>query len=559
VIQIFSAHPLVAALVVAFLPIAALAQNVPVTTAPAAPAAPEPPKDTLGRDTPRGALFGFMRAAREANGEVASLYLNTTLRGAAAQDLARQLYVVLDRRLPARLTEISDKPEGGLANPLKPDQDQIGTITTNNGPLDIVVERVNRGSAGRLWLFSRQTLEAIPDVYSEIDLVRVDRRLPGFLTKARIGGIRLFDWVAMLVLLPILYRILGGISLAMAAAARWWRGNRLARQTSRHTIPGFLRLLLLAVVTRWAVSVVDLPLIERQFWSIVAAMMLIIALAWALLRLNTFGEWYLLQRFKASGHPEMIALLRLVHRAGDALVIAIGALIVLRFFGVDPTAALAGLGIGGIAVALAAQKTLENVIGGMSIIFDKAVRVGDFLKLGDMLGTVDSIGLRSTRLRTLDRTIISVPNGQIASANIETLSARDKYWFHHFVGLRYETSATQMRTVLANLRAYLASHPTIDRADTIRVRFLRFGTFSLDIEIFAYIIAADWEQFLDTQQELLLETMAIVERAGATIALPSQTLQFAHASGPESTSAAALGAIAASTVIPPHRVVGGAS
>ena len=190
-------------------------------------------------------------------------------------------------------------------------------------------------------------------------------------------------------------------------------------------------------------------------------------------------------------------------------------LVALHYFGIDPTAALAGLGIGGIAVALAAQKTLENVIGGLSIIFDKAVRVGDFLKLGDTLGTVDSIGLRSTRIRTLDRTILSVPNGQIANANIETLSARDKFWFHHFLGLRYETTAGQMRTVIDGIGAYLAAHPTVDRSEPIRVRFFRFGPFSLDIEVFAYLEASDWEAFLETQQELLLDIMEIVERSGA--------------------------------------------
>ena len=156
-------------------------------------------------------------------------------------------------------------------------------------------------------------------------------------------------------------------------------------------------------------------------------------------------------------------MLRLARRIADVIVIAAGGLVTLHYFGVDPTAALAGLGIGGIAVALAAQKTLENVIGGLSIIFDKAVRVGDFLKLGDTLGTVDYIGLRSTRIRTLDRTILSVPNGQIANVNIETLSARDKFWFHHFVGLRYETTAGQMRAVVDGIRTHLAGHPMVDR------------------------------------------------------------------------------------------------
>src|SRR6185436_9294793 len=135
-----------------------------------------------------------------------------------------------------------------------------------------------------------------------------------------------------------------------------------------------------------------------------------------------------------------------------------GGLIVLAYFGVDPTAALAGLGIGGIAVALSAQKTLENVIGGVSIVFDKAVRVGDVVKVGDTSGTVDYIGLRSTRIRTNDRTILSVPNGQIATVNIETLSTRDKFWFHHFVGLRYETTASQMRAVLKGVCDLLGAH-----------------------------------------------------------------------------------------------------
>src|SRR5262249_35635682 len=157
-----------------------------------------------------------------------SLYLNTNLRGAAAQELAKRLYVVLDTRLPARLTAVSDKPEGSQANPLRPDDDVIGTITTESGSLDIVVERVNRGSAGRLWLFSRRTLDAIPDVYNEIDKVRVDRFIPGFLKTARIRGVRLAAWLALIVLVPLAYRVLGGLSFVTAALLRrrWPRGGR---------------------------------------------------------------------------------------------------------------------------------------------------------------------------------------------------------------------------------------------------------------------------------------------------------------------------------------------
>ena len=162
----------------------------------------------------------------------------------------------------------------------------------------------------------------------------------------------------------------------------------------------------------------------------------------------------------------------------------------LRHFGVDPTPALAGLGVGGIAVALAAQKTLENVIAGASLIFDQAVRVGDFLKVGEVAGTVEHIGLRSTRIRTLDRTIVSIPNSQIASASLETLSARDKFWFHPVVRLRYDTTPAQLRGVLDGSAA--AARVAIRRSSArIHARALpsRLGAFSLDVEIFAYVLA----------------------------------------------------------------------
>ena len=114
------------------------------------------------------------------------------------------------------------------------------------------------------------------------------------------------------------------------------------------------------------------------------------------------------------------------------------------------------------------------MIGGFSIFFDKAVRVGDVLKLGDAVGTVDHIGLRSTRIRTLDRTVLSVPNGQVANMNVETLSARDNCWFHHIVGLRYETTSGQMRTVDRRAQNMLVKHPAVD-PDTVRVRFFQTG------------------------------------------------------------------------------------
>jgi MscS family membrane protein len=487
----------------------------------------EPDADTLGRDTPRGTLFGFMAAASKGNVDAAALYLNTSSRDRDIPTLTHQLYVVLDTKLPARLRDLSDRPEGSLANPAKPTQDIVGTIATDDGPLDITVERVSRN--GRLvWLFSRHTLDAAPGVYREIDLVALDPFLPSGLTRPRIAGIRLFNWLALLAL-PIVYRLIGLLGLPVGRLLNVWRRRRGAQPFSRSLVPGPVRLLVITVLLRWLLVTLELPLFEREFWRTVGAMLVTAAFVWTGLIATEYFERRVAGRLHRGRRAEAAGMLRLVRRAADVVVVAIGFLFALRFFGIDPTAALAGLGIGGIAVALSAQKTLENVIGGLSIIMDQAVRVGDAMKIGDISGTVDFIGLRSTRIRTPDRTILTVPNGQLATVNIETLSVRDKYWFRHIIGLRYETTAEQMRRVIEGIRTYLTAHPMVDRDDTVRVRFFRFGPHSLDIDLYAYVFAKDWEAFLETQQEMMIEVMAIVERSGAAMALPAQRLHVVDA------------------------------
>jgi MscS family membrane protein len=497
---------------------------------------PEIPKDTLGRNTPRGTVLGFLGAARKGNTEVAALYLNTPLRGGDAQALARQLAVVLDRRLPARLIQLSDKPEGAVPDPLKPDEDLVGTISTANGDLNILVERVDRGKAGRIWLFSRKTLTSIPDVFQELSMPPVEKVLPGFLVNTRLGTIPLFEWLAVLLGLPLLYLLTGLLNRLVSPLVGVLR-RRLLREADAQNpqvLPPPVRLLILAFTIHWSLSSVGLSLLARQFWSIIAQVIAIAACVWLLTLMSNWGERYLLGRLRDRNLSGSASILRLSRRMIDLLVLFTGLLFTLYHFGVNPTAALAGLGVGGIAVALSAQKTLENIIGGISLIVDQAVRVGDTLKLGDILGTVEDVGLRSTRIRTLDRTLVSVPNGQIATMSLETLSARDKFWFHSVVGLRYETTPEQIRSVVAGIHKLLA-----DNADTesvsVRVRFLRLGAFSLDVDLFAYVFARDWNHFLETQEELLLGVMEVVQRAGAEIAFPSQTMYLATDSSEKSS------------------------
>ena len=291
-------------------------------------------------------------------------------------------------------------------------------------------------------------------------------------------------------------------------------------------LPVPARLLLLALMGRWLLSALPLSLLVRQFWSSAASVLTIIAVVWLLILVTGEVEQYISRRVPRPNATAAMSLLRLFRRAVDLLIIFAGLLAMLRHFGVDATPALAGLGVGGIAVALAAQKTLENVIAGASLIFDEAVRVGDVLKMGDVLGTVDHIGLRSTRIRTLDRTVVSVPNSQIANASLETLSTRDKYWFHPVVGLRYETTPAQLRAVVDGIRELLDAHPSVDRG-SVRVRFFRLGASSLDVEVVAYLLAPDWDHFLEIQERLLFGVTEIVDRAGTGIAFPSQTMYLA--------------------------------
>jgi MscS family membrane protein len=174
-------------------------------------------------------------------------------------------------------------------------------------------------------------------------------------------------------------------------------------------------------------------------------------------------------------------------------------------------------------VALAAQKTLENLIAGVSLIADRAVHVGDFLKIGDTVGTVEEVGLRSTRVRTLDRTVVSLPNSQVSNMSLETLSVRDKFWFHPVLKLRFETTASQLRSVLSEIRNLLLAHSSVDRS-SVSVRFLAIAMSSLDVDVFAYLHARDWAQFLEMQEQLLLDVLDIIEHTGAELAFPSQTM-----------------------------------
>jgi MscS family membrane protein len=210
---------------------------------------------------------------------------------------------------------------------------------------------------------------------------------------------------------------------------------------------------------------------------------------------------------------------RLLGIVGSATLLTVGA----NRLGIPVYGIVAGLGVGGLAIALAAQPTIENLIGGLNLFADKPIRVGDFCKYGDAVGTVEAIGIRSTRIRGIDRTLTSIPNAALAKMPIVNLTRRDQMLIQAVIGLRYETTPEQLRYILIRLREMLLGHPRV-HPEPARARFIGFGASSLDIEVFAYVMTSDWNVFLGIREDILLRAMDIIEQGGSAIAFPSRTL-----------------------------------
>jgi MscS family membrane protein len=204
----------------------------------------------------------------------------------------------------------------------------------------------------------------------------------------------------------------------------------------------------------------------------------------------------------------------------------------LSDWGYNSTTILAGLGVGGLAIALAAQQTIENLFGGVAVIGDRPVAVGDVCRFGDRVGTVEDIGLRSTRIRALDRTLVSVPNAQFSSMTLENFSKRDKMLFHFTLNLRRDTTPGQVRALLESITETLKEHPSVE-SGRLPVRFVGVRTYSLDLEVFAYILTQAGDEFLQIQQELLLWILDAVEAAGTALAFPTQaSINYSLGSAP---------------------------
>ena len=487
----------------------------------------------MGRDTPSGTLFGFLQAAQAGNYSTAAQYLQmpAARRLTQGEELASKLKVVMDRAFSGNLRHVSNQPDGVPQEGVPLDRQRIGVLAAGDVETDLTLVHTTDASGAKIWLISSDTLAKIPELYEQNEVREVETHLPHALVRYELFGAPVWQWLAMLVAIPVA----AGLGFVAVRVLRWplrlWIHDRTSSAVVlRNRIANPLWLVLSVLIHSLLVHYLRLPLLQRHYYQQIAGVILIIGFFWLLWRVLQWLLRIFRDRAIAAQRLGTSSLMLLGERMLKAAIVILAIFGILKNLGFNMNAALAGLGIGGIAVAFAAQKTLENLLGGMSVLGDEVIRVGDTCRFGDRVGTVEDISLRSTRIRTPERTQLSIPNGSLATMNIENLTLRDKILFNPKLKLRIETSPDQLRYVLAQVRRLLYEHPKVETAGA-RARLISFDDSTYTIEIFGYVLTHDYAEFLAIGEDLLLRIMEIINTSGSGLAHPSQTLYLGRDSG----------------------------
>lgn len=446
------------------------------------------------------------------------------------------LHDVLVRLPPVERSEIPGGPD------FQPDDVEIWTFPET----ELVIRRVHEGPDQNKYLFSADTVSRLPEFHAKIvslpavretdyprsrqEIYRFTGPLIPFALSDGIPDsfrVNVFGtplWKAFIAL--VLAVAIGFITMAWSRLISNLTSNlgTVGQLAWRATVPILLGTVIhlayqkiialqLNVSGDFALFVSSLVTIGVSVSAMWAAWVLVHLLVETIIALPSIPE----QSYDAH-------LLRLVARVVGVLA---GVAILLwgaNEIGIPAAGMIAGLGVGGFALALAAQSTVENLFGGVSIFADRPFRVGDFIHYGNSDGVVEMIGPRSTRIRGLDGTLTTVPNADLSKMHITNYSLRDKCFFHHVLGVRYETTPAQFERLLSELRCRIAAHPMVEETDSMpRIRLLKFGSSSIDIDVRAYVLTTSFPQFLTVQQELLLEIIKVIDEVGSGFAFPSTT------------------------------------
>ncbi|HET9220763.1 MAG TPA: mechanosensitive ion channel domain-containing protein [Terriglobia bacterium] len=489
------------------------------------PSGREQVEDPLGRTTPRSTIIAFIQAVDRQDFVSAARYMQVTEKHRRnTEQLARELKALMDRSFTQTITSISDSPDGALTDGLPLDREGVGPLTVQDKNLDVGLLRVNDPQAGPIWLISSETLDQVPGLYRLVTETWIERVMPRVLITKSLFGISLADWIVLAasLLIPFLLLVVatrGAVALTRFALRTSTRRHNVDAWHARMRWPVVIALTL--VVQLSLMPLLRLPLTLRLGYARVGLVLTVIAFTWLLRRGLTLAFEEARSLARGKDYKSTQSLMLLGERLLKAVVVLVAVFAILTVIGVDTSTALAGVGIGGVALALGAQKTVENLLGGVFLISDRVLAVGDLCTVSNRQGVVEDITLRSVRLRTADQSLVSVPAGVLAQAEIENFATREKILIQTILRLRYGTTAEQLQRILEGIRTLLAENSNLEN-QTSRIRLVNFGREAIELELFAYVRTTDPAQFMEQREKLLLDVAGIVESAGSGFAQPTQ-------------------------------------
>lgn len=480
--------------------------------------------DEFDRGTPRRSLLGFLTAAQNRDFETAAEYLDLrnlpkrmTIKDGSR--LAHGLSIVINKELWIDFDEISDDPDGVDGDGLPGYRDKFAEIQSHDKLIALLLQRVPRGDGEFIWKISNKTVGEIPDLYEEFGYGPIEEYLFRALPDITILNVELFKWVIVIgtavIAYPILRLLLGFLSGFVAKAS-----SPVYDMVRRFFTKPFLWLLLIMIINR-VTSSLGLGIEAQKLAS--AHTIDIIIVTWVLLSATNLMRAVYRNRLERQGKTGAIVLLGPIGNAFKIIFVIFAVLLWLNNLGFNITALIAGLGVGGIAIALALQKPLEDLFGAVSMYTQQPAKVGDFCKFGEITGTIEEIGLRMTRIRTLSNTVVSIPNAKIAGDILDNYSVRQRIWYHPNITLRYDSKPKQLNAVLVGIREMLEKHERVVD-DPLRVRLTGFGREGFEVDVYAYISTSDWAEFLEVAEELNLGVVEIVEKSGTHFAVPIHML-----------------------------------
>jgi MscS family membrane protein len=486
--------------------------------------APNPPADPLGRTNPRSAVTGFLESTSSKNYARAEQFLDlraipARVREERGVELAKELEQVLNSASQFNVLQLSQNPEGNLNDSSNPNIEEIGKVKAGDGTFTLTLERVKEQPAGpEIWLFSEATVAEIPNLTPVSTESAIEAHLPTFLVTNQILETPLWKWIALLIVAGIVILLFRFVAkFLLFAIGKLIRRIAGSRWEWLEVIIQPVLVFFSAVLFSIAQGIIDPSALSRLYIGRAILLIVVSSFAWCLINLVELFlgrvDSYLDPRQRVVSH----SIIYLGRRAARVIIVVIAGILVLNNWGFNMTTIIAGLGVGGIAVALAAQQTIANVFGGVSVIGDHPVMVGDFGSFGGLQGTVEDIGMRSTRIRTLSRTIVSIPNSNFASMNLENFSLRDKILFNPTLQVKRATSKEQLKRFLTSLEDVLKKNNQIETGPSpIRITALSAGSFA--IEVFAYVSTADINQFYKAEAELFLEINDLLAQIGIELA-----------------------------------------